>query len=241
MGYDTSVISCTPSDVNGFLSVVFIGPEKFDAKQFGSLFRICKQKIWDFLIWLCHHNAMYANIPLNPAIMSLYPDDGPIPGLDAHVVKDQELNADCVFHLETAGFSKHPSILIAGSSQETIANNLFMVEKMGLSDPESNRLTGRSFVASAIRNLLPKDRNESHPDLVIHHNGQPVTEYNNPTYFLGLFPILFPYGIGGCAVKTWPTALAFKKQAKYLLSVCDCAFRHHNRFIFVLVNILQCR
>ncbi|KAG1781404.1 hypothetical protein EV702DRAFT_963136, partial [Suillus placidus] len=81
-----AVLPRTPTDVNGFLSVIFIGPKKFDPKRFGSLFRVCKQKIWSFLVWLRHHNALYASIPLDSSIMSLYPEDGPMPGLDARVV-----------------------------------------------------------------------------------------------------------------------------------------------------------
>jgi len=35
----------TPADINGFISVVFIGPEKFDPKKFATLFRVRKHKI----------------------------------------------------------------------------------------------------------------------------------------------------------------------------------------------------
>ncbi|KAG2108182.1 uncharacterized protein F5147DRAFT_577092, partial [Suillus discolor] len=101
---------------------------------------------------------------------------------------------------------------------------------MGVSDPESDKLTGQSFVASAIRNLLPKDVVDSQPNLVIHHGGQPGTEYNNPCFFPGLYPTLFPYGLGGFEIKT---------QAKYFLSLSDRAFHYHNSFIFILLNILQ--
>ncbi|KAG1901584.1 uncharacterized protein F5891DRAFT_1187440 [Suillus fuscotomentosus] len=134
----TNVLPHTHADVNGFLSVVFIGPEKFDPKQFGSLFCVWKQKIWDFL-------------------------DGPIPGLDAHVVEDHELNVDSVFNLKTAGFSEHPTTLFTQSPADDSVMQPCMVEKTGVSDPESVQLPGRSFVASAIRNLLPREGAESRP------------------------------------------------------------------------------
>ncbi|KAG1873153.1 hypothetical protein F4604DRAFT_776525 [Suillus subluteus] len=44
-----SVLPRTPADINGFLSVVFIG---FDPNRMGTLFRVRKQKIWSFLICL---------------------------------------------------------------------------------------------------------------------------------------------------------------------------------------------
>ncbi|KAG1876992.1 hypothetical protein C8R48DRAFT_591367, partial [Suillus tomentosus] len=81
-----TVLPRTPTDVNGFLSVVFIGPEKFDPKRMGTLFRVRREKIWRFLVWLRHHNHLYADIPLDPAIMALYPSDGPMPGLSERVV-----------------------------------------------------------------------------------------------------------------------------------------------------------
>ncbi|KAG1781433.1 hypothetical protein EV702DRAFT_962091, partial [Suillus placidus] len=112
---------------------------------------------------------------------------------------------------------------------------------MGVSDPESAKVSGHTFVASAIHNLLPKDDHDPIPDLIIHHSGQPVCEYNNPTFFLGLFPTLFPYGLGGFENTRRPTALGFKTQAKYFLLIADRTFCYHNSFIFVVLNILQCR
>lgn len=208
-----AVLPRTPADVNGFLSVVFIGPEKFDPKRFGSLFRVRKQKIWDFLVWLRHHNVLYAKIPLDSALMDVYPDDGPIPGLDSRVVEDNELDADHVFRVESAGLSEHPATLFGQCPINDSDEQTCMIEKTGVSDPESVRLPGRAFVASAIRNLLPRGGPENRPDLVIHHGEHPVTEYNNPSFFPGLFPTLFPFGLGGFEIKTRQTALAFKNQA----------------------------
>jgi hypothetical protein len=124
--------------------------------------------------------------------MSLYLEDGPIPGIGECIVEDHSLDADFIFAEEMAGFSEHPAMTFTNNSTDYAGEETIMVEKMGMSDPESDKLTGRSFVASAIRNLLPKDVKEMHPDLVIHHSGRPVPEYNNPSFFPGLFPTLFP-------------------------------------------------
>ncbi|KAG1863882.1 hypothetical protein F4604DRAFT_2028772 [Suillus subluteus] len=76
-----SVLPRTPADINGFLSVVFIGPEKFDPNRMGTLFRVRKQKIWSFLVWLKNHNCLYADIELDLSILNQYPTDGSLPGL----------------------------------------------------------------------------------------------------------------------------------------------------------------
>ncbi|KZT29851.1 hypothetical protein NEOLEDRAFT_1209567 [Neolentinus lepideus HHB14362 ss-1] len=78
-----SVLPRTPADINGMLSVVFIGREKFDPKKLVDLFRVRKVKVWTFLLWLKDHNQLYmqSNIMLDETIMALYPDDDILPGL----------------------------------------------------------------------------------------------------------------------------------------------------------------
>ncbi|KAG1813770.1 hypothetical protein DFJ58DRAFT_607813, partial [Suillus subalutaceus] len=85
-----SVLPRTPSDMNGFLSVIFIGPEQFDPMCLRVFFRVRKDKIWSFLVWLRHNNALYASILLDASIMNLYPVDGPLPGLSDHIIQDHE-------------------------------------------------------------------------------------------------------------------------------------------------------
>ncbi|KAG1837637.1 hypothetical protein DFJ58DRAFT_718849 [Suillus subalutaceus] len=76
-----SVLPCTPVDINGFLSVMFIGPDTFDPKRMGTLFHVRKHNIWSFLVWLKAHNHLYADIRLDKAVMEQYPLDSTIPGL----------------------------------------------------------------------------------------------------------------------------------------------------------------
>jgi hypothetical protein len=72
--------------------------------------------------------------------VSLYPDDGPIPGLADRVVEDHELNANFIFEEETAGFSEHLAGLFTSDAAE--GEQMVMIEKMGVSDPKSNKLMG---------------------------------------------------------------------------------------------------
>jgi hypothetical protein len=68
-----------------------------------------------------------------------------------------------------------------------------------------------------------------------------MMEYNNLSFFPGLYPTLFHYGIGGFEIDSHPTVLVFKNQAKYYMSISNQSFHYHISFIFVLLNILQCR
>ncbi|KAG1816970.1 hypothetical protein DFJ58DRAFT_739661 [Suillus subalutaceus] len=222
-------------DLNVF--VVLIGPEKFDPKRMRSLFRVRKQKRWDFLIWLKHHNHLYADIPLDSSLIDLYPVDGILPGLQQRVVEDHELDAQFVFNTETAGFSEHPASMIQASPSDVethadLQDDLSMVEKMGVSDPESANVSGRQFTASALRNLIPDSAQSLEPNLVIHHGSSPVTDYHNPRLFPGLYPTLYPYGLGGFEDHSRVTPLSIERQAKYFLNLSDRAFRYHDAFIF---------
>ncbi|KAG1824208.1 hypothetical protein EV424DRAFT_1320885, partial [Suillus variegatus] len=105
---------------------------------------------------------------------------------------------------------------------------------MGVSDPECDKVSGRTFTASAVRNLI-------RPDLVVHHSANAIPEYNNPHLFPGMYPTLYPYGIGGFEDKSRPMPLSFDRQAKYCLNISDRCFRYHESFIFVTLNMLQRR
>ena len=75
----------------------------------------------------------------------------------------------------TAGFMSHPDN--TSNSDKLDLQPQVMLENMGMSDPECSRINGRTFTASALWNLLP--RNEKLPDLAI-PRGEIIKEYNNP-------------------------------------------------------------
>ena len=94
------VLPWTPADVNGFLSIIFVGPGKFKPEQMGPMFRVWKNKIWSFLVWLKHHNHLYSDILLEPGNLKLYPIDHMLPGLSDGVVENNELDVK-TNHIET--------------------------------------------------------------------------------------------------------------------------------------------
>ena len=114
-----------------------------------------------------------------------------------------------------------------------------MLEKMGVTDPECDRMPGRLFTATALRNLVP-DGSEL-PDLVLHRGSMAVPEYHNPDLIPGMYPTLFPMGTGGFEIPDRACAISFQKQAEYYLDLADRSFRYHHSFLFVLLNIIQRR
>lgn len=118
---------------------------------------------------------------------------------------------------------------------------LTFIESHGVFDPESSTIPGRTFTANALRNLVTQDSSDSKPDLTIYHSSSAVPEYDNPSLLPGMFPTLFPYGLGGFEDKYRATPISFRKQAEYFLDLGDKRFRYHRSYMFVVWNMIQRR
>ena len=90
---------------------------------------------------------------------------------------------------------------------------LFFLEKMGVSDPEGVRLSGRAFTASALKNLVSSS--SGHPDLILHRSSSSVPEYHNFHLMPGMFPTLFPLGNAGFEDPSWPTNVSLMHRQRH--------------------------
>jgi len=196
----------------------------------------------------------------------MYSEDASLPGIQDHVVEDNEIHSEYIFSEETAGFSDHHAqefhseslldININNSicnktSKIEINQDEVLLEKTGVIDPECDRLSGQSFTASALKNLACNlhcdDENiqgKNKPDLAIHHASTVVSEYNNSDLMPGMFPTLYPFGkfgIGGFEDKSHETPISFKEQAAYYFNISDRSFCYHFSYMFVALNMLQRR
>lgn len=59
----------TPNDINGLISVVFIGPRLPSEKDLEDPFYVRREKVWRFLLWLKENNELYLDLALDPEIM----------------------------------------------------------------------------------------------------------------------------------------------------------------------------
>lgn len=112
-----------------------------------------------------------------------------------------------------------------------------LLEKMGVSDIDSVHAEGKTFTIAALRNLVYQSSNK--PDLIVFRSDRLVSDYDNPNLLPGMFPTLFPYGLGGFDIRTRQATLSFESQANYYLDIADRQFRYHNSFLFVVMNIIQ--
>ncbi|KAG2347007.1 hypothetical protein BDR05DRAFT_945415 [Suillus weaverae] len=92
---------------------------------------------------------------LNSSVLDQYLVDDSLLGLHEQVVEDHELDEQCVFSSETAGFATHPAELleVSNTPASNVVNDdktITLLEKMGVSDPECDKVSGRTFMASTI-------------------------------------------------------------------------------------------
>ncbi|KAG2059210.1 hypothetical protein BDR06DRAFT_968177 [Suillus hirtellus] len=165
-----SVLPCTSADINSLLSVVFISPRKFDPKVLGTVFY--------FMIAL------------------MYPKDDILPGVSEGVIEDHELDVQKVFEEEMAGFSMHLADMLGDAAppyvQQTGVTSdmpVVILEKIGVPNPECDKISGQACTAAALRNLYLQSNQQ--PDLVVHRGMDTILEYKNPDFLPDMFPTLF--------------------------------------------------
>ncbi|CAF4661916.1 unnamed protein product, partial [Didymodactylos carnosus] len=79
----------------------------------------------------------------------------------------------------------------------------------------------------AQHNTRETKENETENIFQIPRSDRPSNEYSNPDLLIGLFPTLFPYGVGGLEDTSRKTKVSFKKHVEYLLSYHDRRFEEH--------------
>ncbi|KAJ3770178.1 hypothetical protein FB446DRAFT_647442, partial [Lentinula raphanica] len=136
---------------------------------------------------------------------------------------------------ETSGFDQHPADLLTNEAENDI-----LLERSGIVDPEGDSVPARFATASAILRIASHSNTESHA-IPLHYNSDPIVEYNNKDLFPGMFPTLFPLGIGGFEDDCRSPEVSLKSHAAHLLDQPDRKFRYHHYYIFVILNLIQRR
>ncbi|THU97062.1 hypothetical protein K435DRAFT_610920, partial [Dendrothele bispora CBS 962.96] len=84
----------TPTDINGMISIIFVGPKKLtvDELKKPQQFYVRRDVIQKILYYLFNNNELYMSLPCPPDhnILSLYPENGILPGLPDQIVYDHE-------------------------------------------------------------------------------------------------------------------------------------------------------
>ncbi|KAE8229299.1 hypothetical protein CF326_g5734 [Tilletia indica] len=203
------------------------------------VFKVRRKKVKDFLTFLSDNNKSYPELEIDEAAIQLLPDDDVPELLMRYVVHHETGDAPSLFDKETSGIENHPS-----SVMDTIGDGSArtFLERHGMVDINGARVPAHTRMANALLNTVQDSASTGNnlPDLVVRHGSTFIKEYGNPDLFPGMYPSLFPWGIGGFEeARTTPFSL--DRQAKYLLDLADASFRRHWSFIFVVANLKQRR
>ncbi|KAE8228927.1 hypothetical protein CF326_g6121 [Tilletia indica] len=216
-------------DGDAFVSCVVIGPRKVRKEDLRHIFKVRRAKVIALFDFLRANFKGYPQFPINEAALSCLPEDDVPELMMRYVVHNETGDVPSLFDQETAGLQPHPAH--EGMDDDTSMAQTFL-ERHGMVDINGVSIPAHDRTKSALESALP--------DLVIRHGSGFIQEYKNPELFPGMFPTLFPWGIGGFEIKR-ETALSLERQAKYLLDLSVPDFRRHWSFIFVVANIKQRR
>ncbi|KAG8840489.1 hypothetical protein FRB91_006035 [Serendipita sp. 411] len=200
------VLPRVPADINGHLTVVFVG-HNFDKKKLPAMFRVRRRIIEGFLRFLAASNPLYKEVQISEENLALYPEDDVLPMLaESVIISPPSMQTDQLLQ-ESASFEGHPAVLLSrstldppGPSNHTTEDDCappVLIETTGVVDFSGSSINGHSSIANAIYNLLRPRHEGDPPDLILPRRRDPIGKYDNPDLLPGMFPTLFPCGSGG--------------------------------------------
>lgn len=229
------ILPRTVADMNQNIGILFVGPGKHKPNILRKIFRVRRAKVIALSQFLRSTNVLFRKKVWDFSRFDEYPLDDALPGLDERIIVDESQTGEAALDEEAREFDDHPAM---AASRLQPGEEFVFLERFGVTDATSERVQSRTFDSAALMSLVPEGYGV--PSMTLHRGSEAQKEYNNPDLFPGMFPALFPFGIGGFEGKR-PVKVAFQTHAEYLLDLKDRAFAMHPVFAFVVVNILQRR
>lgn len=224
------------SQLRDHVAIMFVteGEKLNMVKQKQRALYVRRSKIVKALDWLIANNPLYAHIQrAPPQVFNEFPDDAN-PNADLIPFHIEEKAADDDNLAEGSGVMDNVDNL-GGSADDDFDCPTY---SSGMLDTDATAISTKEKKIRMIASLCKGDKM-----LEITESPTPLSEWNNPSLFPGMFPTLFPYGCGGFddPARNGPTALTMETQVKHFLSLYDRRFQLHRSFPFVAWNILQRR
>ena len=190
-------------------------------------FRVRKQKVFDFLLFLKRHNPYYSGIeirdpsrvelPADGSVLNRLPTvDGPKGETDHSLFSESQASS-----LEDEGVSYQPDEL----AQE---QNSFIPSVL----PDETELEA---IHSAMHSSGLSDLSDC--PLVWPTTTVPLSEYTTKGLFTKAFPALFPFGKADFSLPREKT-IQLHEWVRHLLRYQDSRFARHPRFRFFALNLI---
>ncbi|CAF4544629.1 unnamed protein product, partial [Didymodactylos carnosus] len=249
------------------IKIVFVGAQALppDLIRLRDVLTVRKQKIIDALQWLKRYNLLYRDIEIDMANLNKLPIND-IPDVllktmhietnakqadeartgyvtetidDPDLEEDNQVQNNTIIPVQTSGV-----LDVNGSSVRSGDIHCHLLQKLKVDSAQT--IDSANEIESgdepeAQHNTRETKENENENIFQIPRSDRPSNEYSNPDLLIGLFPTLFPYGVGGLEDTSRKTKVSFKKHVEYLLSYHDRRFEEHYSFMYVVFNMIQRR
>ncbi len=230
------------------IKVIFIGSRMPTRDQARKILTVRRQKVFNALQWLRQNNILYKNISINVENLNDLPNnDIPEP---LWATREEHSNINELVD-EREGYVADP-LIEAGGHGEQVDLGIIPMSVSGVLDVNGTSITSedinyhllqrlRANSSRSSVTLVGKDLNDDNVVYMIPHGNKPANEYLNPNLLPGLYPTLFPYGLGGLEDSSRPVKVSIKDHVQYLLNYDDKRFEKHHSFVFIVFNMMQRR
>ena len=199
--------------ISDVIKIVFIGKAKPQKKDLRNILTVRRQVVVDALTFLKQHHSMYSDIPMSSKnIRALPKNDVPTTMMKSITVFDKK-NED-TDDLLNLPYMEDPVLLT----------------HTGIADVDGSEISEKEKKCAAVGN--------HEPVIAIPHGALPVIEYNNPCLWLGSFPHLYPYGLGG-PVTLDGKQVPLRTYLKHLLNLCYHQYRKELPFVLSMYNVIH--
>lgn len=189
------------------IRVVWTGPEPPTVQDLKRFLTVDREKVRQALLWLCRHNDIYKNVQVDHAELDTWPESFVPPVLQktvAMIADKEDSNKRGTYAGDMSGLSENDlHAALDDMADDTIASGAVY------SDIESERQLPELQIVTALVDMMGKDEDgqlestgseEMQVPVISYQRKKRLTllsDYDNPEFFIGAFPTLFPYGRGG--------------------------------------------
>lgn len=218
-----NVLPPSPEQLTDTMAVIFWGavlPSPEEIKRHSPLL-VRRQVVVRLLEWLKANNPYYQEVQISQENLdALMPEEECVPPcLQMHLVQSTEVDEG---HMPL-DLSQKSSTEIPMASHGVIGTTID-----GLSIKQIKLLAIRHWKAGGTAYAIP-------------HGQKPLQDYDNPGLWTGMFPHLFPWGIGLPEDPERTRKVTIEAHVKHLLNFNGRRFQVDHSFSFVAMNILQRR
>lgn len=217
------------------LAITFVGSHSLSKDWLKSTFRVRRRCVYEALVWLKQHNAMYEDICIEEDRLRLLPEDG-IPDEVLSLIH-QEANGDVALK-EEEGYVED----VEERRDDEGHGDVIPLHFLHVEDVDVSQLSSNELLLLALANLGCEDA-EREGGYAVRHGRIPVFDLPIPINrfdaLAAVFPVLWPYVEGQWNVTGRRRKLSFTVYVRWALQYHDRRFRTHHSFPFLAFGIEQ--